>query len=222
LEGKVKISRLDRTFTCKQCKKVFHVTLDGTVSGERPPQAVDADPADMIAEETQSRFERWVAALPRAWQIVLGGICLLALGFGIKVLTEPEVPIPGELEARAKFAATALARGEWRQVKRLAFPGTVKDLGRWYDVVRPQGWAEATSESRVKVELGAVSKQLRGYEKNEPILDCVVPVTVEVPGKGKLEKAPFYFSQDEELEWWLNGEMMLNNAKPEKAAKKAK
>ncbi|HVX62601.1 MAG TPA: hypothetical protein VHC19_18425 [Pirellulales bacterium] len=222
LEGKVKISRLDRTFTCKQCKKVFHVTLDGTVSGERPPQAVDADPADMIAEETQSRFERWVAALPRAWQIVLGGICLLALGFGIKALTEPEVPIPGELEARAKFAATALARGEWRQVKRLAFPGTVKDLGRWYDAVRPKGWAEATSESRVKVELGAVSKQLRGYEKNEPILDCVVPVTVEVPGKGKLEKAPFYFSQDEELEWWLNGEMMLKNAKPEKAAKKAK
>ena len=220
LEGKVKISRLDRTFTCKQCKKVFHVTLDGTVSGERPPQAVDADPAEMVTEEPQTRFERWLASLPRIWQMVLAGVCLLLLGYGIKFLTEPEEPIPGELEGRAKFAAKALAQGEWRQLKRLALPGTTKDLGRWYDQVRPESWADVTAESRVDVELGKVSKQLRGYEKNEPILDSVISVTIHIRGKGKLEGLMLAFSQDDELEWWLNGERMLKDAPAAKKGRK--
>ena len=138
LEGKVKISRLDRTFTCKQCRKVFHVTLDGTVSGEHRLNLWPRDPADMVTEEPKTWFEKWLAALPRPWQMLLGGICLLALGYGIKVLTEPDVPIPGELEARTSSPPPPWRTGEWRQVKRLAFPGTVKDLGRWYDVVRPK------------------------------------------------------------------------------------
>lgn len=212
LEGKVRISRLDRSFTCKKCCKVFHVTLDGTVTGERPPGAAAVDPADMVAEETQTRFEKWLARLPRVWQMVLGGACLLALGAGIKILTEPEVPLPGELEARAKFAAQALARGQWGQVKRLALPGTAKDLGGWYDKVRPESWSDVGSESRVNVEVGNPSKQLRGYAKNEPILDSGIAVTIEVPGKGKLEDVRLTFSQDENLEWWLNGERMLKES----------
>lgn len=219
VEGKVKISRLDHTFTCRQCKKVFHVTLDGTVSGERPPEAIAVDPADMVTEEPRTRFEKWLASLPRLWQMVLAGVCLLALGYGIKVLSEPEEPLPGELEARAKFAAKALARGEWRQLKRLALPGTAKDLGSWYDRVRPESWADVTAESRVDVQVGNVSKRLRGYEKNEPILDSVIPVTIEIQGKGKLEDLALAFSQGDELEWWLNGERMLKEAP---AAKKGR
>lgn len=221
-EGKVKISRLDRTFTCKQCKKVFHVTLDGTVSGERPHETV-VDPAEFVTEEPQGPVTKWLESLPRAWQLGLLGLSVLLLAYGVSVLMEPAKPLPGELEDRAAFAGKALARGEWKQLKRLAKAKTSGDLGRWYDQVRPADWADVTSETAVKATPGTPQQQLKGYEKEKPILDALVTVTIEPAGKAALEDLPLYFTQDEAAEWWLDGERMLSDAKSaSKSARKKK
>jgi hypothetical protein len=210
-EGKVKISRLDRTFTCKQCKKVFHVTLDGTVSGERPQEAA-VDPSQFVTEEPQGPITKFLESLPRAWQMVLFGLGALALAYGVSVLMEPAKPLPGEIEDRAKFAGQALAKGEWKQLKRLAKAKTSGDLGRWFDLVRPKDWADVGADASVNVEVGTPVQQLRGYEKEKPLLDSVVPITVEPAGKSKLAGLALYFSQDNGADWWLDGERMLSDA----------
>ena len=206
-EGKVKISRLDRTFTCKQCKKVFHVTLDGTVSGERPAE-VAVDPSTFVVEEPQGRFAKWLEALPRSWQMALLGLGGLILAYGVSLLMEPAKPLPGELEDRAGFAGKALARGEWKDLKRLAKAKTAGDLASWYELVRPKDWADLTSESAVEVTPGQATKQLKGYEKEKPILDAIVPVTIAPAGKTKLENLQLHFSQDKSSDWWLDGERL--------------
>lgn len=215
-EGKVKISRLDRTFTCKQCKKVFHVTLDGTVSGERPAEVV-VDPAEFVAEEPQGPIAKWLESLPRAWQLALLGLGGLLLAYGVSMWMEPAKPLPGELEDRARFAGVALARGEWKQLKRLAKAKTAGDLGRWYDLVRPKDWADIPADANVNVELGTQTQQLRGYEKEKPLLDAIIPITIEPSGKSKLENLSLHFSQDNGADWWLDGDRLLSDAS---AAKK--
>lgn len=215
-EGKVKISRLDRTFTCKQCKKVFHVTLDGTVSGERPHETV-VDPAQFVTEAPQGPIAKWLESLPRAGQMALLGLGGLLLAYGVSIWMEPAKPLPGELEDRALFAGHALAKGEWKQLKRLAKAKTAGDLGRWYDLVRPKDWADIPADANVNVELGPQTQQLRGYEKEKPLLDAILPITIEPPGKSKLENLTLHFSQDDGSDWWLDGDRMLNDAS---AAKK--
>lgn len=223
LEGKVKISRLDRTFTCKQCRKVFHVTLDGTVSGERPPEAVEADPADMVTEDPPSAVEKWISALPRAWQLVLLGAACLLLVYGISVWMEPVKPLPGELEDRALFAAKMLVTGQWKELKRLAKPGTAGDLGQWYERVRAGKWADVTPETPVKLEAGQVVKQLRGYEKQKPQLDATVSVGIQLADaakQGEPEVIVLRFSEDEDSQWWLDGTTLMSDSKTKRPAKK--
>lgn len=223
MEGKVKISRLDRTFTCKQCKRAFYCALDGTVSGERPPDVV-VDPAEMITEEPQDWLTKRLESLPRVWQVAILGVAGLAIAYGVSVWMEPVKPLPGEIEDRAVFAGKALGHGEWKQLKRLAKPKTAGDLGRWYDKVRPKAWADATAESSVNVEPGQVTQQLKGYEKEKPVLDAIVPVSIEVAGmpeESQLKDLPLRFSQDEHAEWWLDGERMLaDTVLPKDAPKK--
>jgi hypothetical protein len=224
LEGKVKISRLDRTFTCKQCRKLFYCALDGTVSGERPPEA-DVDPAEFVTEEPQDWLSKRLESLPRVWQMAIFGVLVLAALYGLSVWMEPAKPLPGELEDRAAFAAKMLVTGQWKQVKRLAKRGTAGDLGRWYEQVRAGKWAEVTPETQVKIEVGQITQQLKGYEKQKPILDALVPVGIRLPGKsddGPPDELFFRFSQDEESQWWLDGEALLANMRMDKGAAKHK
>jgi ribosomal protein S27E len=223
MEGKVKISRLDRTFTCKQCKKVFHCALDGTVSGERPAEAQDVDPAEMFVQEPQDRLSKWIESLPRVWQVALLGVAGLLLAYGVSLWMEPAKPLPGELEDRAAFAAKALARGQWKQVKRLAKPKTAGDLGRWYDKVRPKQWADVSEQTAIEVVVGKPTQQVKKYEKDKPVLDATVLVGIEVAGMpeaSQLKDLSLHFSQDEEAQWWLDGERMLaDTAVPQGASK---
>lgn len=223
LEGKVKISRLDHTFTCKQCRKVFHVTLDGTVSGERPAEA-PVDPTEIVVEEPPGWLAKRLESLPRAWQMGLLGLGGLLLAWGVSVWMEPVKPLPGELEDRAVFAAQALAHGEWKQMKRLAKPKTAGDLGRWFDKVRPPQWSELTAESGVEVSVLEVSQQVQKYEKDKPVVGALVTVKVVAAGKpedSQLSALVLQFAQDGEAQWWLDGEKMLADFKPPKSAPKA-
>ena len=65
-EGKVNISRLDHTFTCMQCRRVFHLSLQGSVLGERF-EPIEVDPY-VVSSPPSSPLIRWLEQLPRsAW-----------------------------------------------------------------------------------------------------------------------------------------------------------
>src|SRR5947208_13718979 len=40
-KGRLRIERLDRSFTCKGCHRVFHVGVGGILPGERPAEPTD-------------------------------------------------------------------------------------------------------------------------------------------------------------------------------------
>lgn len=210
-KGKARISRLDQTFHCKQCDKVFHVTLDGTVRGERPPEEVHREPAAAVVVEKPSWLERTFGRLPPAarWG-VLGALALL-LAFGASRLLEPAEPLPGELEDRAVLAAKSFALGDWSTLKRLALSRTAGRLGTWYDKNRPAEWSEADpADMRFKVV--TITKGLKRYEKATPIMDARVSAEAGPAGKPTYDIL-FLWDQTEVGEWWLDGERMLKEVK---------
>lgn len=206
-EGKVKITRLDQTFTCKSCQKPFHVMVGGTVPGERPPNAPRVDLSLLATADKPSALERLFARLPRVGQFAALGLLLLAAAHGIACWLEPEKPLPGELEDRAMLAAKSLGQGDWKTLKRLAKSGTGSALGKWYEKVRPAAWKEAGAEPAVSVRLGRISKQPRAFHGAEPLLDARVAAEIQVNGGAKAE-IHLNWSQDEHAEWWLDGERM--------------
>ena len=220
-QGKVKIARLDQTFTCKQCNQVFHVTRDGTVAGERPPDEVAAHPSAPIADDKPSWIEVKFRALPAAAKWGVLGAVLLVVALVAAFFMEPEQPLPGDLEDRAVLAGKAFGKGDWKTFKRLAKPKTARDLGKWFDKSRPEDWSDLNTESKVAVKVGREEKILRGYEKSKPILDARTPAEVRVPeitGDNSALTVNFFWSQDEKGDWWLDGERMLKESRPIKGA----
>ena len=168
LAGKVKISRLDRTFTCKQCKRVFHITVHGVVNGERPPPDVLPDPEAPLESQRVNRVERWFSRLPPwlRWSVaggLVGGLMVLVMLFG-KLLADP---FPADLDARAVIAGQAFAKGDWRTLDRLAMSGTSEALRQWYDKTPREAFAALDAESNVEATVGTASEMFRRAEKDE-------------------------------------------------------
>jgi hypothetical protein len=210
-QGKVKISRLDQTFHCKQCNQVFHVTRDGTMTGERPVDAAPVDHSAVPIEEQPSWMERYFTQLPPAAKWGVLGVFGLLLAFGLVKLLEPAEPLPGELSDRALFAGKAFAKGDWSTLKRLAAKGTRSELGKWYDKERPAAWSEADPE-KMDVTVASVSKQLLRYEKTTPILAIQTKIQVSGPDVPASE-FDLLWTETETGEFWLDGEKMLKESR---------
>lgn len=222
LEGKVKISRLDRTFTCKQCRKLFYCSLDGTVSGERPP---DHDPMQLDAPPPpppEPWFVRLFGRLPRPVQWTGLGLIALAALYWLAGLVTPAEPLPAELSIRAELAAKSLAYGDWKTLKRMATRATTGSLSTWYDKARPKEWSDVTPESSVSVEV-TVNKQLRGYKKEVAMFDATSVANIRVAGKpeqAQREGLAICWTQDDDQQWWIDGERTLGELRPAKKKKK--
>lgn len=215
-QGKVNISRLDQTFHCKQCNQVFHVTRDGTVTGERPHEAVAPDPhLARPAEDKPNWLERHFIKLPPAAKWAVLGVVVLLLALGAMSLFEPAEPLPGEMEDRAMLAAKSLAAGDWATLKRLAKHRTSSDLSQWYEMVRPADWEDVNKETPVKTKFEGVTQKLKKYQGTKPIIDKLVRFTIEVKGKKPLQ-VTLIFTEDKEAQWWLDGEEMLKTYRPPK------
>lgn len=222
LDGKVKISRLDRTFTCKQCRKVFHVTLDGVVSGDRPPDAPLGE-EQFAPEPPPPLLVRWFEKLPRIGKYLAIGVVVIAALYGLSLLMEPAEPLPDELEDRAELAAKALGEGDWRTLKRLAMEGTTRDLGKWYDQVRPEAWKDFDKETnKVNVNLGRFAQELVKYEHNKPVIVKRVDAEIQIAGKGEPVEVTLVWSEDEYKTWWLDGTKLLEKSKQTRPPAKKK
>lgn len=217
LQGKIKISRLDQSFTCKQCKRLFHVTTDGVVLGERPPNAPTG--LGESVPDQQPWLVRRIEQLPRIGKYLLGGILLLGSLYWLAGWMEPEEPLPGDLEERTVLVGKALGSGQWKTLKRLAKPGTAKELGQWYEKVRPEAWKDVTGEDTVDVKIDRIKKMLKKYEGgNTPVFDALADLEIGVLGKPEI-KVHLVWSQDKFAEWWLDGEETLKSARGPKAGK---
>lgn len=221
LAGKVKISRLDRTFTCKQCKRVFHITVHGVVNGERPPRDVLPDPEAPIQSQRANRLERWFSRLPPVvrWGIagaIAGALPVIAMLF----LRLREDPFPEDLSQRAAIAGQAFAKGDWRTLDRLAMPDTSDALRQWYEKAPRDAFAALGPESDVKAQVGELSKLFRRAAKNdkgkdELIADFRTPVEIQLPeradGPAKTV-VDFVWVESARGQWQIDGQWMLNFA----------
>lgn len=209
--GKVKIARLDQTFHCKQCGQDFHITRDGTVPGERPPDATPMSYAAAPVEEQPTWLEQHFIRLPPAAKWGVLGVLALVLVYGAVKLFEPAEPLPGELEDRAVLAAKAFAKGDWSTIKRLAAKGTTGDLGTWYEKQRLPEWDQADPE-KIQVKAGAVKRQLVRYEKTTPIVAMRTKMEIDVP-ECPLSEIELIWSENKNAEFWLDGEKMVKESR---------
>jgi hypothetical protein len=220
-KGKVKISRLDQTFHCKQCGKVFHVTLDGTVTGDRPLAELVRDDAARVVVDQPSRLEVWFGKMPPAAKWGVLGVMALVLAYFASFLLEPEEPLPGDFEERAVLAGKAIGHGDWKLLKRLAKKGTTSELGKWYEQQRPKDWDDVTADTTVDVQIKQVFKNLKKYEGTHPVIDQNVVIRIAVVDKPDPLDLQLTFSEDKYSEWWLDGEAMVKAAQaPQKGKAK--
>ncbi|HUY33252.1 MAG TPA: hypothetical protein VMV69_10765 [Pirellulales bacterium] len=227
-EGRVKIASLDRTFHCKQCKRVFHVDVRGTIAGERPPEEIVAvDPSAPIAPEKPNWVERRFLRLPRVarWGVLVAMVLALA-GVGLLFKQVQEAPLPLDLHKRAELAGKALAQGDWRLLDRMAMPGHSDALHEWYTKARPKEFAALTLESDVNVVVGQLAEMFRraervpGKKKKVPIADFRTPVEIVLPGnpQGPARfQVDFVWVKAKDGEWQIDGEW----ARDTEAAKSA-
>src|SRR5262245_24809082 len=77
-KGRLRIDRRDRSFTCKQCKRVFHVTAGGIMPGEKPPEPVETEVKGVVTAPP-TKLEKLWSKLPKDGKTLIGG--LIAIGF---------------------------------------------------------------------------------------------------------------------------------------------
>jgi hypothetical protein len=209
-QGKVNISRLDQTFHCKQCNQVFHLTRNGTMTGERQFEAPSLDHAAAPVEEQPTWIERHFARLPPAAKWSVLGVVALLLVLGVVKLLEPREPLPGELGDRALVAGKAFAKGDWSTLKRLADSGTAGKLGEWYDKQRPAEWNDDPEKLDVKV--AGVRKSVLRYEKSTPIMAVQTKIQISAPD-APVSEVDFFWNETATGEFWLDGERMRKESK---------
>jgi hypothetical protein len=223
LQGKIKISRLDQSFTCKKCNKVFHVTLDGVVAGERPP----ADPLSRLDQPMVDKspwLVRKIEGLPRVGKWLLLGAMIAAGLYYLSGLLTPDDPLPDGLEERVELAVKSYAFGDWKTLKRMAAPGTARELGKWYDLARPAEWSDVGPDSAVDFEVGGIKRDIRPSKGgNKPIVAHKVEGVIRPTGK-KESKFVLLWIEGKRRTWWLDGEEMAKGmrapAKPQAKGEK--
>jgi hypothetical protein len=222
LQGKVKISRLDQSFTCRQCNRVFHVTLDGVVAGERPPA-----PNTGLHEPSVEKapwLVRKIEQLPKVGKWLLLGLVLAAGLYALTQWLTPGEPLPDGLDERVDLAVKSLAYGDWKTLKRMALPGTAGELGKWYDMARPAEWSDVGPDSAVEIESGGIKNELHASKGGtKAVFGRKVGGVIRPAGKQE-SKFLLLWVEDKQKTWWLDGEEMVKTvrapAKP--AAKGAK
>lgn len=221
-QGRAKISRLDRTFNCKQCGKVFHLTVKGANKGERPPEEIELDPSLLVEVQPPNRLEKWFGRLPpKARWAVLGGAVLGVAALFMLFKKAQLDPLPSDHLRRAALAGEAVAKGDWRTLERLAMPGTSEALREWYDSVPRDGLSGVTTESNVSAKVGAMSKMFRRAEKNEkgkktPVADFRTPIEVRLPEQvdaPSVLRVEFVWIENSRGRWQIDGEWMLKHGK---------
>jgi hypothetical protein len=217
-QGKVKISRLDQTFHCKQCNQVFHITRDGTMAGERPVDTAPIDHAAAPIEEKPSWLERTYVMLPPWAKWVALGVLVLLMAYGVTKLLEPAEPLPRDLEARAALAAKSFAVGDWSTLKRMAMAGSGRHLSQWYDANRPEEWRDVEAAA-IQAKVTSVRKTLKRYEKQIPILNAETKIEFQVPGQ-PVYTASFFWDETVTEDWWLDGERMAKESRVKKGTGK--
>lgn len=230
LAGKVKIARLDRTFTCKQCKRVFHITVHGVVNGEAPPAEVLPDPEAPLRSQQMNRVERWFFRLPAVarWGIagaIVGALPVMAMLF--RKLQED--PFPTDLSARAVVAAQAFAKGDWRTLDRLAMSGTSEALREWYEKAPREEFAALDVESDVEATTGAMTEMFRRAEKDENgqqklVADFRTPVDIHLPERADRPAkvtVEFVWVKSGGGQWQIDGQWMLDFADGNTSSAKA-
>jgi len=195
---------------------VFHVTLDGALLGERPPDFKEGDPALQATDDRPPWFVRRFEQLSRVWQWIVLGLAAAALLYGLSLWMEPDEPLPGDLEERAVLAGKALGKGEWKTLKRLAKPGTAKKLDQWYQKVRPKAWEDVTGDATVDVKVGDIRKLLKKYEGSTAVVDALADLEIGIAGKPEI-RVSLVWCEDKFAEWWLDGEATLESARGTKS-----
>jgi hypothetical protein len=227
-EGRAKIVQLGGTFYCKQCGKNFHVTVQGTVRGTRPPEERRAPEGAVIALEKPNWLERSFSRLPRLGRWAAWAVLVLAIGGGATfwLQSQREASLPSDLQKRAELAGSAFAQGNWQLLDRMAMPEGSQALHDWYEKVRPQELAELTSKPDVRVTIGTMTRLYRTLErvegKNEkvPVADFRTPLDIDVY---ETREGPLRFHLDlvwvkKDGEWRIDGEWAREFSQPAKSA----
>jgi len=156
-KGRLRIERLDRSFTCKGCHRVFHVGVGGILPGERPADQTDESGALNqygIRTTPPSLPERLWAKLPKDGKTMMGG----AIGIGFLILCNVAyfwffsgTGLPVDLLDRAKFVGAAYARNDLAALQQLVAPDMEKEAAQWLQETRPEAWKNLPEDAVITV-----------------------------------------------------------------------
>jgi hypothetical protein len=200
-EGYIRIERLNRGFSCKQCRTKFFVDISGT-------RAVNSDTAMEKTKESQAkenghksgdkmaytlpdiphygRHDRAVGnlvsagfvrmrKLPRAAKMVLITLPLILVlgGYAGYLALESRAEAPKDLQSRARIVGEAFGRDDIGTIEDYAASGTTRDVRRWLDKARPVSWGERV-EPTVFIRV-AVSVVNQGEKEARLIVSVAAP-----------------------------------------------
>ena len=146
--GKVRIDRLDRGFSCKECEARFYIDHTGQVMlGDPPPKEEPIYGAPQTRRaEAPSGIAKWIPQAaqrfqqaPRAAKIATAAapILLLLAVAGLWAATRGE-PLPESLLDRAMLAGESVARKDSGRLAALATSSG--DARQWLNKARPDSW----------------------------------------------------------------------------------
>ncbi len=205
-EGKVNISRLDHSFTCMQCRRVFHLALKGSVRGERREQ-IELDPYAAPEPTRSSRLVQKLEELPRAAWWSAGGVAVAALALALAwpMLFGEAVELPESLDDRARFVAEAVARADYRRLKAIVASGGYYAAAEWARNARPADWKpEIPAEESVQVELETIFKTSGGGGDDQAggaLGSAGILVRAKPAAASNASEWMLYWVQDTDLRW---------------------
>ncbi len=232
-EGKVKIQKLDRSFTCRQCRRVFHLSLEGEVLGQRQAGlAVDSHDAYVKANR-----ESWIIkkfdAIPRPIKFgAVGAIVLGAIYWLVVTLSAPKVVIPESLDERAILFARAVVRNDLATVKKLTWSESFKKAQEWVKSVRQSDWPTTLTDNDINVRVADKFRNTirSNMATSDAECDAGLELVIQLPGAtasapasgasnaGSQSGLPStqlltFWKQKSTLEWRFDGERTAREAR---------
>jgi hypothetical protein len=216
-KGRLRIDRLDRSFTCKQCKRIFHVGVSGILPGERPPDPKDESGAIdqfTIRAAPPSMIERLWKKIPKDGKALVGGgmfIGLLVFCNIIYFWFFSGGGMPTKLLDRAKFVGEAYARKDLETLAPLIASDTEKEAARWLEETRPEAWKNIPPDAVV-----SVSTPIKPDVASAKYGMATVTVKIVVPSVPGYLSIPLYWVPESKNtanpDWRLDAKRTLETA----------
>lgn len=221
--GRVRLTKLDKSFQCKKCGRSFHIDPDKVSAGVREAEHRDFvddglhKPKWLLPDRASRLYRVWLAT-PGSVRLGIAGVLFLAVAalgaWHSMRASGPE--LPHSLEGRAQALAQSVVDNNPDVAKRIATRGDAERAAEWLSAARSaMGGARAPAASEVQTTI-EIKFQTANAKSGDRIAGVVLAFATRPADGAQPATYEFisFWSQSGDSAWEFDADRTMKDAAP--------